>query len=116
MGNCRSSPVSTFFSVTALDLVLAVYFRDDAVPDILDLRVCVRPALQGRTGPQLIAAVYDCHFAGELGQEQRFLQRAIAATHHYQLLVAEEETVTGSAVAHATPDQPVFTRYPQLAR
>ncbi len=51
---------------------------------------------------------------GELGQEQRLLQRRVAAADHQQLVGAPvERTVAGGAEVHARADQVVLARYPQ---
>ena len=41
------------------------------------------------------------HLVGEIGEEQRFLGRGIAAADHRDLLAAEEEAVAGGAGRNA---------------
>ena len=41
------------------------------------------------------------HLVGEIGEEQRFLGRGVAAADHRDLLAAEEEAVAGGAGRNA---------------
>jgi hypothetical protein len=52
-------------------------------------------------GAELVAAVHQVHFGGDVGQVQRFFNRRIAAAHHAHRVAAVEEAVAGGATAHA---------------
>ena len=71
------------------------------VPDHLDLRVLEQAILQDLLGAEMVAPVHDRHLAGEVGQEQRFLDRGVAAADHEHLLAAIEEAVAGRAGRNA---------------
>src|SRR5690606_22586263 len=66
-------------------------------------------------GPQLVAAVHDVHLAGEPGQERGFLHGGVAATDDHDVLVAEEESVTGGAPRDAVAGEPLLVVEPDLA-
>ena len=53
--------------------------------------------LQDALGAQLVAAVDQGDLGGEVGQEQRLLDRGVAAADHHHLLAAIEEAVAGGA-------------------
>src|SRR5690606_37166732 len=52
----------------------------------------------------------------ELGQEQTFLQRGVAAADHDNILAPEEKAIAGGTVAHAMPDILILAGDAQLAR
>ena len=58
---------------------------------------------------ELLAAVDEGDTAGEAGQEGGFLHRRVAAADHRDVLVAEEEPVTGGTGAHTHSDQRFLT-------
>src|SRR3546814_5499568 len=72
-------------------------FVDDAVPDDGDLRIPEQAVLHDLLGAQGIAAVDQRNLRGEVGEEQRLLDRGVAAAHDRHLAVAEEEAVAGRA-------------------
>ena len=49
----------------------------------------------------MVAAVHHRDLGGEIGEEQRFLDRGIAAADHHDFLVAIEEAVAGGAGRYA---------------
>ncbi len=67
------------------------------VPHDGDLGVVEQALLQDLLGAQLIAAVDEHNFAGEVGQEQGFLNGGVATADDQHLLAAIEEPVTGCA-------------------
>src|SRR5436305_1911706 len=74
---------------------------DDGVGADSDLRVLPGALEHDARGPELPAPVQDGHGAGEPGEEGRLLHRGVAAAHHDDVLVAEEEAVAGRARADA---------------
>src|SRR3974390_1985340 len=77
------------------------YVVEHAVPDHLDLGMLEQAVLQDLLGAERIAPVHDRDLGGEIGEEQRFLHRSIAAADHDDLFVAIEEPITGSARRYA---------------
>jgi hypothetical protein len=67
------------------------------IPDHLDLGVLEQAILQDTLGAEMIAAMHDRHLRGEVGEEQRFLDRGIAAADHDHFLSPVEEAVAGRA-------------------
>ena len=99
-GITRSAPVRTSRSrtpVTPRRVALAQHLVERVVPDRLDLGVPEQPVLQDLLGAQLVAAVDQRDLGGEVGQEQRLLDRRVAAADHHDLLAAVEEAVAGGA-------------------
>ncbi len=72
---------------------------------MLILGVCHGTVLHDAAAAELVAPVDEHHLAGELGQEERFLESAIASTHDRYLAVAEEEAVAGGAGGHTASAQ-----------
>jgi hypothetical protein len=96
------------------DAVVAADAGDLAVPQELDLLVGERALLHDLGGAQLVAAVDHGDGAGELGQEVRLFHRGVAAADDGDVLLAEEEAVTGSAPGHAASRQALLVRQAQL--
>ena len=63
----------------------------------LDLVVGEQAVLQDLLGAEVVAAVDDGHLRGEMGEEERFLDRGVAAADHHHLAVLVEEAVAGGA-------------------
>jgi len=59
--------------------------------------------------------VDDGHLRSELGEEECFLDRGVAATDDADRLAAEEEPVTGRARRHTAREQPLFRLEPEHA-
>src|SRR4051794_15857244 len=97
------------------DLVRAEDVLDDGVPAELDLRVVAGPLLHDLRSPQRVASVDQRDLVREPGEERRLLDRGVAATHHGDVLAAEEETVTGGAGGDAVAHQPRLVRQPEHA-
>ena len=57
--------------------------------------------LQNAFGAEFIAAVDHRHFAGEIGEEQRFFDGRVAAADDQNLLVAIEKAIAGGAGRNA---------------
>ena len=72
--------------------------------------------LQDLLGAQAVAAMHQDHLAGELGQEQRLLDRGVAAADHHHLAVAIEEPVAGRAGTDAEALELLLGRQAQPAR
>jgi hypothetical protein len=76
---------------------VAADLLDGGVPDHLDLGVFEEALLQDALGAEAVAAVDDGDLGGEVGEEQRFLDRGVAAADHHDLLASVEEAVAGGA-------------------
>ena len=74
-------------------------FGRHGVPDKFHLLILEGALLQNLAGAQLVAPVQDTHTRSKLGQEKPLLHRAITAADHNHILTAEEEAVTGAAIA-----------------
>ena len=94
----------------------AADFVDRAVPDHLDLGMLEQPLLQDALGAEVIAAMHDGHLRGEVGEEQRFLDRGVAAADHDDFLAAIEKSVAGRAGRHAKALEFLFRRHAEPAR
>src|SRR5258705_9967191 len=83
---------------------VAVDFVDDGVPNERNLRIFLGAVLHDLRRPQLVPAMGDGHFGGELGEKSRFLHRRIAAADDDQIFILKEKPVAGrarrNAVAH----------------
>ncbi len=75
-----------------------------------------QPLLQDALGAEMIAAMHDGHLRGEVGQEQRFLDRGVAAADHDDFLAAVEEAVAGRAGRDAKALEFFFRRRAEPAR
>jgi hypothetical protein len=71
------------------------------VVDDVDLGVGGEAHLVGLVGAQHGAAMDQRDAVGEIGEEQSFLGRGVAAAHHRHMLAAKEEPVAGGAGRHA---------------
>ena len=94
---------------------VAVDVDDLAVPGPAHLRVLLGALDHDLAGAQRVAAVHDRHGVREAGQEGGFLHRGVAAADDGDVLVAEEEAVTGRTPGHAVPGQLVLAGQPELA-
>ena len=65
-------------------------------------------------GAELVAAVDQGDAAGEAGQEGGLLHRRVAAADHRDVLVTEEEPVTGGTGADAHADQRFLTGHAEV--
>jgi hypothetical protein len=65
-------------------------------------------------GAEFLAAVDQDDAAGEPGQEGGFLHRRVTAADHGDVLVAEEEPVTGGTGAYAHADQCFLTGHAKV--
>ncbi len=98
-----------------VELGVAVDLGDLAVPGEADLRVGEGTVLHGLAGTQAVAAVHDRDRLGEARQEGGLLHRGVATADHDDVLVAEEEAVTGGAPGDAAPGELVLAGQAQLA-
>jgi len=91
-------------------------FIDRAVPDHVDLGMLEQALLQDALGAEAVAAVNHGHAIGEVGEEQRFLDRGVAAADHHNLLAAIEEAVAGRASGDAEALEGFLRRQAEPAR
>src|SRR5439155_13757564 len=75
-----------------------------------------RSYLHYRRYTQLTATVHDSDRGRELRKEKRLLQSGVAATHHRDRLLAEEEAVARRARGDAVAEEPLLRREPKHAR
>ena len=68
-----------------------------AFSDVVELLVPVRPVDHDPRRAELVAAVHEVHVRRELRQEERLLERRVAAADDVHVLVAEERRVAGRA-------------------
>ena len=78
-------------------IVVAEHVEQHGVPDHRDLGVLEQPVLQDFLGAEMVAPVHHGDMRGEVGQEQRLLDRGVAAANHHHVLAAIEEAVAGRA-------------------
>ena len=82
-------------------IVGAQHFVDAEIVDHVDLGVGREAHLVRLVGAQHGAAMDERHALGEIGEEQCFLGRGVAAADDGHALAAEEEAVTGGASRNA---------------
>ena len=114
-----TAPVLRFFSrawVTLSGFSAPRTSSSARIPDHLDLRVLEQPVLQDLLGAQAVAPVHQRDLGGEIGQEQRFLDRGIAAADHQHFFAAIEEAVAGGAGGHAIAAEFLLRRQIEPAR
>jgi hypothetical protein len=99
----------------ALERLGAVDRGHLGVPDDLQLGVGESTLLHDLGGTQLVAAVDQRHLGAEPGEERRLLDRRVATAHHGDVLVAEEEAVTGGTPGDAAARELQLVGQPELA-
>src|SRR5690606_24217214 len=97
-------------------LAVTQHLGDLGVRLPLDLVVRARPLEHDLRGAELVTAVHDGHAAGELGEERRLLHRRVATADDRDVLVPEEEAVTGGTRRDAAAEQLLLTRHVQIPR
>src|SRR6185369_13946150 len=85
-------------------------------PDELDLRVLPGAVLHDLGGAELVAAVEQLDLVRELGEEERFLHRRVAAADDGDVLALEEEAVAGGARRDAVAGELLLVRKPDPLR
>src|SRR5699024_7238066 len=80
--------------------ILAVDLGHLTVEEELELLVRAGAVLHGLGGSQLLAAVDERDLRSETGEERGFLECRVATADDGDVLVAEEESITGGAPAH----------------
>src|SRR5262249_41617066 len=85
----------------------------DAVPDERDLRVAESTLLHDLRGPELVAAMDHLDLVGVAGKEGSLFHGRVAAAHHHDVLVTEEEAITGGTGRDAPPLKPLLRLQPQ---
>ena len=99
-----TAPVCVFFSlmpVTDFGFSRADDLFDRVVPDHLDLRVLEQAVLQDLLGAEVVTPVHDGDLLGEVGQEDRLLDRGVAAADDHDLFALVEEAIAGGACGDA---------------
>ncbi len=94
----------------------AQHLFDHGVGAQLDLGMRHGALQHDLRGAEGVAPVQQRHLGGEPREEHRLFHRRIAAAHHGNLLVAEEESVARRATRHAVADQRLFAGQSQPAR
>src|SRR3712207_2024642 len=79
-----------------------------------DLLVVLGALLHDLRGAQLGAAVHDGHALGEAGEEGGLLHRRVATADDHDVLVAEEEAVTGGTGRDAAAEQALLVVQAQV--
>src|SRR4051812_28753207 len=97
-----------------VDRVLAQDVGDLLAQRPADLLVVLCALLHDLGSAELGAAVDDGHALGEAGEEGGLLHGGVAATDHDDVLVAEEEAVTGRAGRDAAAEQPLLVVQAQV--
>src|SRR4051812_13996823 len=80
-----------------------------------DLLVVLRALLHDLGRAQLGTPVHHGDRLGEAGEEGRLLHRRVTAADHDDVLVAEEEAVTGGTGGHAAAEQALLVVQPEVA-
>src|SRR5262245_50166130 len=80
---------------------LAYDLLQHGVPDHRNLRVLEQAILQDLLRAEAVAPVNDGDGGREIGEEQRFLDRGVAAADHQRVLAAIKEPVAGGAGGNA---------------
>ena len=97
-------------------VLVADHVFEHGIPKHRDFRVLIKPLLQDALGAQMIAAMNQRDLGGEIGQEQRLLDRGIAAADHQHFLVAIEKAVAGGAGGDAIAAEFLLARQIEPAR
>ena len=100
-----SAPVTVSCRRMRLHRAGAHHVAHRRVPLELDLGVGERAVLHDLRGAQLVAPVDDGDGGRELGEEDRLLERGVAAADDRDRLLPEEEAVTRRAGGHAVAEQ-----------
>src|ERR1700754_4864753 len=98
------------------DAALAENFDDLGVGAPVNLRLVLGALQHDAGGAELVAAVHDRDRAAEAGEEEGLLHRRVAAADDGDVLVAEEEAVTGGTGADATTQEELLSRNVQVTR
>src|SRR5690606_4851465 len=95
------------------------YFVEHVVPEYFDVAVALlleQLFLQDFLGAQAVAAVHECHLAGDVGEVQGLFHGGIAAAHHGHLLATVEKAVAGGAGADAAAHVLLFRGQAEVLR
>src|SRR5882757_1794950 len=93
------------------DLAAAIqYPGDDGIPAHLDLRVGQRPLGHDLAGSKGAATVDDRDALGEFGEERRLLHGRVATADHRDVVLLEEEPVTGRARGNTVAEHLLLAR------
>src|SRR5699024_3623444 len=79
------------------DFLVAVDGGDFTVVNESDVVVLLCTVGHNFCGEQFVSADHNGHSVSKAGQEQGLFHGGVAATHHNDMLVAEEEAVAGRA-------------------
>src|SRR5215471_5648011 len=91
------------------------HLLQDRVPHHLDLGVLEQALLQNLFGAEAVAPMDERDLAREVGEEQRFLDRGVAAAHHNDPFALVEEAIAGRAGGHAVALEGLFRRQTEPA-
>src|SRR5215467_5632677 len=97
-------------------VLLAHHLLQHRVPDHRNLGILEQPILQDLLRAETVAPVHNRHAGSEIGEEQRLLDRGIAAADHQHLLAAIEEAVAGGAGGNAVTPEFLLGRQLQPTR
>ena len=99
----------------AADVFVAEYLVDDVRRQEVDLVAGNGAVDHDLRGAELVAPVHERDPDPEARQEQRFLERGVAAADDVDVLFLEERAVAGRAGGHAVALQPLFRVEPEPA-
>ncbi len=91
-------------------------FFDGGVGEESDLRMGDGAVEHDARGAEVFAAVNEGDFAGEAGEEERFLHSGVAAADDGDFVAGEKEAVAGGAGADAVSDEGLFGGQAEPAR
>ena len=96
--------------------VFAQNLANGHVPDGFNLLMGEDPVLEDFLRPQRVAAVHQIDLGREIGEEQRFFSRGVAAADHGDFFLAIEKAVAGRAGRDPESTHRRFARHVQPAR
>src|SRR5262245_47950598 len=97
-------------------VLLAQNLFEHGVPDHGNFRILEQTVLQNLFGAERIAPVHDRDARSEIGEEQRLLDRGIAAADHQHVIAPIEEAIAGGASGYAIALEFLLGRQVEPAR
>ncbi|APC21618.1 hypothetical protein BME99_20155 [Pseudomonas protegens] len=98
---------------------IAQHFLQVLVPVQADIAIgglVEQLVLENLLGSQLVAAMHQVHFFGDVRQVQCFLHGGVAAAHHGHHLIAVEEAIAGGAGGNPLAGKGLFGGQAQVLR